>query len=89
MLNSAAWLLNVPFQGLLSKQLRYSVGSSRGTIKEELTQKIKSFGSKGVYQVYGAVDSFTLQGIFVKPDGLLIVLDARGRVELKIEKFSF
>jgi len=89
MLKSAAWLLNVPFQGILSKQLRYSVGSSLGTIKEELTQKIKSFGSKGVYQVNGAVDSFTLQGIFVKPDGLLIVLDARGRVELKIEKFSF
>jgi hypothetical protein len=89
LLKSAAWILNTPLQGVLSKQLRYQAGNSLNAVKEELTQKIKSFGSKGVYQVNGAVNTFSLQGIFVKPEGLLIVLDAKGRVDLKIEKLSF
>ena len=89
LLKSASWLLDTPLQSLIAKQLRYPIGSTLNEVKQELSNKIKSFGEKGVYQLNGSVNSFDLQGIFVKPDGLLIVLDAKGRLELKIEKLSF
>lgn len=89
LLKSAGWLLNTSLQSVISSQLRYPIGASIKETKDELSEKIKSFGEKGIYQVNGAVNAFDLQGIYLKPEGLLIVLDAKGRVDLKIEKLSF
>jgi hypothetical protein len=89
LLKSASWLLNTTLQNTLEKQLRYPVSDYLNSVKNELDQKIKSFGRNSAYQLTGTIDSFLLQGIYMRETDLQLVLNANGKIRLQIQKFDF
>jgi hypothetical protein len=82
-------LLNTTLQNTLEKQLRYPVSDYLNSVKNELDQKIKSFGRNSAYQLTGTIDSFLLQGIYMRETDLQLVLNANGKIRLQIQKFDF
>ena len=89
LLKSASWLLNTTLQNTLEKQLRYPVSDYLNSVKNELDLKIKSFGRNSAYRLTGTIDSFLLQGIYMRETDLQLVLNANGKIRLQIQKFDF
>jgi len=89
LLNTASWLAHTTLQNALEKQLRYPVSDYLNSVKQELDQKIKAMGSNNAYRLTGAIDHFLLQGIYMRETELQLVLNANGKINLKIQKFDF
>lgn len=89
LLKSASWLLNTTLQNALEKQLRYPVRDYLNSVKHELDKKIKSFDRNSAYRLTGTIDNFLLQGIYMRETDLQLVLNANGKISLKIQKFDF
>lgn len=89
LLKSASWLLNFTLQNTLEKRLRYPVSDYLNSIKHELDKKIKSVDRNSGYRLTGTIDSFSLQGIYMREADIQLILNASGKIKLQIQKFDF
>lgn len=89
LLKTASWLVHTTMQNAIEKQLRYPVSDYLNAVKHELDQKLKAMGSNNAYRLAGTIDNFLLQGIYMRETELQLVLNANGKINLKIQKFDF
>lgn len=82
---SASWLLKGAFARTLEKQLTIPVGSQIADMQKLLQDKLKNNQlAKGVV-VNGHIDEIKPDQVYLTPTALLAVVNARGRVDIKVD----
>lgn len=82
---SASWLLKGAFARTLEKQLTIPVGSQIAEMQKLLQDKLKNNQlAKGVV-VNGHIDEIKPDQVYLTPTALLAVVNARGRVDIKVD----
>lgn len=82
---SASWLLQGTFARTLEKQLTFPVGSYITDMQKLLQERLKNNQLvKGVV-INGRIDEIRPDQVYLTPTALLAVVNARGRVDMKVE----
>jgi hypothetical protein len=82
---SASWLLKGTFARTLEKQLTIPVGSQIAEMQKLLQDRLKNNQlAKGVV-VNGRIDEIKPDQVYLTPTSLLAVVNARGRIDVKVD----
>ena len=82
---SASWLLKGTFARTLQKQLTIPVGSQLADMQQLLQAQLKNNQiAKGVI-LNGHIDEIKPDQVYLTPTALLAVVNARGRIDVKVE----
>ena len=82
---SASWLLKGTFARTLEKQLTIPVGSQIADAQKLLQAQLKNNQiAKGVV-INGQIDEIKPDQVYLTPTGLIAVVNARGRLNVKVE----
>jgi hypothetical protein len=82
---SASWLLKGTFARTLEKQFTIPVGSQIADMQKLLGEKLKNNQlTKGVV-VNGRIDEIRPDQVYLTPTALLAVVNARGRIDVKVD----
>lgn len=82
---SASWLLKGTFANTLEKQLTIPVGSQIADMQKLLQQQLKNNHiAKGVV-INGHIDEIKPDQVYLTPTALLAVVNARGRLDVKVD----
>ena len=82
---SANWLLKGTFARTLEKQLTIPVGSQIADMQKLLQEQLKNNQiAKGIV-INGRIDEIRPDQVYLTPTALLTVVNARGRIEVKVE----
>ncbi|MFD2569294.1 DUF4403 family protein [Spirosoma soli] len=82
---SASWLLQGTFTKTLEKNLTIPVGSQLVDLQKRLQEQLKNNQvAKGI-TINGRIDQIQPDQVYLTPTALLAVVNARGRVDVKVE----
>ncbi|GAB3556407.1 DUF4403 family protein [Spirosoma fluminis] len=82
---SASWLLQGTFARTLEKQLSIPVGSQLADMQKLLQDRLKNNQvAKGIV-VNGHIDEIKPDQVYLTPTALLAVVNARGRIDVKVD----
>ena len=82
---SASWLLQGTFARTLEKQLTIPVGSYIADMQKLLQERLKNNQlAKGV-TINGRIDEIRPDQVYLTPTALLAVVNARGRIDVKVD----
>ncbi|UFH53043.1 DUF4403 family protein [Spirosoma sp. KNUC1025] len=82
---SASWLLKGTFARTLEKQLTIPVGSQIADMQKLLQERLKNNQlAKGVV-INGHIDEIKPDQVYLTPNALLAVVNARGRIDVKVD----
>ncbi len=82
---SAGWLLQGTFARTLEKQLTIPVGPYLADAQQQIQAQLKNnHVAKGII-VNGRIDQIVPDQVYLTPTGLIAVVNARGRVDVKVD----
>jgi hypothetical protein len=82
---SASWLLKGTFARTLEKQFTIPVGSQLAEMQKLLQEKLRNNQlAKGVV-INGQIDEIKPDQVYLTPTAMLAVVNARGRIDVKVE----
>lgn len=85
LLKSAGWFLQGTFARTLEKQLTIPVGPYLTDAQQQLQAQLKNnHVAKGIV-LNGRIDHITPEQVYLTPTGLIAVVNAKGRVDVKID----
>lgn len=82
---SASWLLQGTFARTLEKQLTIPVGSYLADMQKLLQERLKNNQLVKGVTINGRIDEIRPDQVYLTPTALLAVVNARGRVDVKVE----
>ena len=82
---SASWLLQGTFARTLEKQLTIPVGSYLADMQKLLQERLKNNQLVKGVTINGRIDEIRPDQVYLTPTTLLAVVNARGRVDVKVE----
>ncbi|MDB5242130.1 MAG: hypothetical protein JWP57_2755 [Spirosoma sp.] len=82
---SASWLLQGTFARTLEKQLTIPVGSYLADMQKLIQERLKNNQLVKGVTINGRIDEIRPDQVYLTPTALLAVVNARGRVDVKVE----
>ncbi|GAB2533337.1 DUF4403 family protein [Spirosoma aerophilum] len=82
---SASWLLKGTFARTLEKQLTIPVGSQLADMQKVLQESLKNNQVVKGITINGRIDEIKPDQVYLTPTALLAVVNARGRINIKVE----
>ncbi|MDD3877852.1 MAG: DUF4403 family protein [Bacteroidales bacterium] len=86
---SADWILHGTFKRTIEKQFRYNVTDDFNEIKILVDKSLMDYDFDGIFTLNGRLDSLDIHDVFVEPNGLRLIIDAKGRSKIKINSLEY
>lgn len=82
---SASWLLQGTFARTLEKQLTIPVGSYIADMQKLMQERLENYQVVKGVTINGRIDEIRPDQVYLTPTALLAVVNARGRIDVKVE----
>lgn len=84
LVKSAAWMLDGVFARKIEQNMVFEVKQQLDSIKTEINQKLNNYSYQNLFYLKGSVDKIDVQGIYIEPEGIRVVVAAHGNANIVV-----
>ncbi len=89
LVKSADWLLHGPLKNKIEKEFNYSAADDLKMAQTSVAELLKGYNFDNIFILKGTLDSLDIKDIIVQEDGLRVVINSKGKAQIKFTSLAF
>lgn len=89
LLKSANWLLHGALKSKIEKEFNYSLADDLKTIRSSVSNLLSNYEFDNLFTLNGKLEHLDIKEIIVEDNGLRVIINSKGKANIKIKSLSF